>query len=91
MPVGSHSEKNGVSAPAAPGGRGVDLALVQAELVGVVIESDDHAATGVGTAHWAIFAALLTYRPQLNHARDFREAQTPSAILNRGVVAWHSN
>jgi hypothetical protein len=48
----------------------------------VVIESDDHAGTGAGTAHWAIFASLLTYRPQLNHARDFREAQIASAILN---------
>ena len=48
----------------------------------VVIESDDHAGTGVGTTQWAICAPLLTCRPQLNRARDFREAQTAGAILN---------
>ena len=63
----------------------VNLALVKIELVGVVIESDDHAGTGVGTAHWAAFASLLTYRQQLNRARDFREAQIPSAVLVRGM------
>ena len=31
---------------------------------------------------WAIFAPLLTYRPQLNDVRDFREAQIAGAILN---------
>src|SRR5262245_47560174 len=34
----------------------VDLALVEVELVGVVIESDGHGGTDVGAAHWAIFA-----------------------------------
>src|SRR3954463_9994366 len=37
---------------------GVELFLVEAELVGVVIESDDRVGTDVGTAHWAIFAFL---------------------------------
>ena len=37
---------------------GVDLSLVEVELVGVVIESDDRVGTDVGAAHWAIFAFL---------------------------------
>src|SRR4051812_42153884 len=36
----------------------VELFLVEAELVGVVIEADDRVGTDVGTAHWAIFAFL---------------------------------
>src|SRR6185369_11663675 len=31
---------------------GVDLSLVEVELVGVVIESDDRVDTDVGTTHW---------------------------------------
>jgi hypothetical protein len=42
---------------------GVDLLFVQVELVGVVIESDDHVGTDVGTAHWAIFAFLGILSP----------------------------
>ena len=36
----------------------VDLFLTQIEVLGVVIESDDHVGADVETAHWAIFTSL---------------------------------
>src|SRR6478752_10825492 len=57
----------------------VDLALVQVELVGVVIESDDHVGTDVGTAHWAIFAFLGNLSPREVNPSKAGRKERPSA------------